>query len=144
MHHILLSCPSISFSSPLCWLLSFKLFLQPSVSFSSCTSSSFEWRLWNWKFLANMTQKAWTYRKFNRRLRGSNNNVFVQTKYEHDQYDEPNIITPNSWHDNVERKIKQISNIWLNHTMLMHMMQLGGYVEGMIGKKKWWNKIWTW
>ena len=41
-------------------------------------------------------------------MRGSNDDGFVQTNYEHDQYDDPNIMTPTSRHDNAKREIQQI------------------------------------
>ena len=48
----------------------------------------------NWQFLANMVRQiTWTCQKFNRLLRGSNDDVFFQTKYERDQYDEPSTRT---------------------------------------------------
>ena len=69
-------------------------------------------------------------------MRGSNDDGFIQTKYQNDQYDDPNIMEATSPHDNVERERQQIFKTWFNHTMMMDMMQLGGYVKGIIQKKK--------
>ena len=52
-----------------------------------------------------MTQKTWTCKKFNSLLRGSIYDGFFQTKYEPEQYGDPNIMTPTSWsHENFERE----------------------------------------
>ena len=67
-----------------------------------------------------MTQNTWTCRNFNKLSRGSKDDGFVQTKYECDQYDESNIMTPTSGHDNAKRERQQISNTRLNHTMMTH------------------------
>ena len=92
-----------------------------------------------------MTQNTWSCWNFNKLSRGSNEDGFIQTKYECDQYDEPNIMTQTSEHENFKReRVQQISKTRLNQTMMMHMMQLGRSVEGIIWKKKWLNKIWTW
>ena len=58
-----------------------------------------------------MTQNTWTYRNFNRIPRGPNKNGFVETKYERDQYDEPNTKKPTSRYDMWEE----------NHDEWMHM-----------------------
>ena len=64
-----------------------------------------------------MTQNTWTCWNFNKLPRGSNDDGFVQTKYEHEQYDNPNTMRPTLWHGNNERGKQQISKTRLKpHT----------------------------
>ena len=49
---------------------------------------------------------CWNFNKF---LRGSNENGFLQKKYERDQHEKPNIITPTSRHENAESELMSLN-----------------------------------